>query len=140
MLKKVLAVSNSLCTFVLLLNINIYKMKRFNEKAATQLIIEVCNNHIKNYGNVLYQPTGFVGKQDDVLEPHQNWNNFTSDLVKVLVDTFGTTNTTLMFIGKKSKSIISKCGIVVGGCYISDDTFTLSYGPVGNTTSSTFVY
>ena len=115
-------------------------MKRFNEKQATQLIIETCNNHIKMYGNVLFEPTGYVGKQDDVLEPHQNWKKFSSDLVKLLVDTFGTTKTTLTFINRKYKSIVKKTGIVVGGCHIVEDTFTLSYGPIGDTVSSTFIY
>ncbi|CAB5214134.1 hypothetical protein UFOVP185_21 [uncultured Caudovirales phage] len=111
-------------------------MKRFNENSATQLVIDTCNNHIKTYGNVLYQPSGFVLNSDKVLDFNLIYSNFTSKLVKTVIDTFGTTDATLKFISRKSTSIMSKCGIIVGGCYIGEDTFTLTYGE----TSASFIY
>ena len=88
----------------------------------------------------MYVPSGCVGDTDKVLDINLNYNTLTTNIVKTLVDTFGSTPSTLKFIQRNSTSIIRESGFTIGSCYIGNGSYTLSYGPMGNTTSTTYTF
>ena len=119
-------------------------MKRFNKTKAEELVLEYCVNykfhHQGERGLMLYCVSGSILDVDKVLPIHLQYNKFRKDISKLVSETFGDTPSVNKWKQININSIIKMSGIVVGGCYIGTNTYTLSYGSLENTIKKTYTF
>jgi hypothetical protein len=92
-------------------------MGKFNRSKAEQIVTDMCNRHITENGNVVYEPSGYLPYENGSrINGMKDYHNFRGTIIKELRKVFDPTPTYGKFINVYMGSVIRKSGIQVGIC------------------------
>jgi hypothetical protein len=92
-------------------------MKRFNKTTADQIVINVINEHINQYGNILYQPTGCLPYVNgDKVLGNKNYRTFIDKVYTQLRNEFGYSKSLNKYTNVYIGSVIRSSSLSIGTC------------------------
>jgi hypothetical protein len=92
-------------------------MAKFNRSKAEQIVRDVINNHISKYGNVVYEPTGYLPYENGkMINGSKDFPTLRGTIQIELRKVFNYSKTLTTFMNVYMDSIIRKSGIKVGYC------------------------
>ena len=92
-------------------------MAQFNRSKAEQIVNDVIKNHISQYGEVVYTPTGCLPYENGKrVNGHYDYPTLMKKVRTELRNTFKQTKTYCDFLNVGMSSVIRKSGLRVGVC------------------------
>lgn len=98
-------------------------MGKFNRVKAEQIVNDVITNHITEYGEVVYNPTGYLPYENGKrVNGHYDYPTLISKVRTELRKSFNQTQTYCDFLNVGMSSVIRKSGLQVGVCTFDSDS------------------